>query len=122
MDTQAFITAYGTIRNGTDMFYRHPLALGGRFIYSEGVKECADAGCHWLLDILATELMVPIAERAIVEVIAQDGKARIVARLADDAPPTLDKRIDLTDLPDGNWKFLVNNDGDGRVCILLTEY
>lgn len=122
MDTQAFTQAYSESRNGANQFYRHPLALGGKFIYSDGVQECAEAGCYWLLDILATELKVPVAEMAVVEVKAKDGKASITATLSDDSPPILKKRIDLTDMPDGEWSLYVSNDGDGRVCILPSEY
>lgn len=122
MDTKTFTTAYNASRNGANFFVNHPLAIGGKFIFSDGVKECADAGCHWLLDILATELPVPYGELAIVSVGVKDAKARITASLSDSAPPCLDRRIDFTDMPDGQWKFYVSNDGEARVCILPKEY
>lgn len=125
MNTDKFTAAYKESRNGTNFFVRH--ALARRFIYSDGVQECADAGCHWLLDILGTELPAEFKKRVgermcVVKVTAMDGKADIVGSFYDDDPNPYRRAIDFTDLPDGTWTFLVRFEGEQYACILPTEY
>lgn len=127
MNTEAFTTAYNESRNGANQFFRHPLAR--LFLYSDGVKECAEAGCYWLLDILGTEL--PQAFRArqapahmcIVKVTVKNEEAKIVGEFEDDDAGPYRRNVEYTDLPEGEWLFYVSNDGDGFLrCILPKEY
>jgi hypothetical protein len=105
MNTEAFLKAYRQYRNGTDAFHFNPLYR--KFLYSDGVKECAEAGCYWLLDILGTEL-----------------PAEIIGKFHDDDEAPYTKQIDWTDMPEGTWEFYVVYEGAefGYRCILLTEY
>ena len=125
MDTEAFKSAYNnSYRNGTDGFHFNPLYR--TFRYSDGVKECADAGCHWLLDILGTELpevfrQHPDDSLMIVEVGVADGKARITGSFRDGQTDYV-HRIDWTDMPDGRWTFYVSSEEGCLVCILPSEY
>ena len=54
MDTETFKAAYNESRNGVNTWFRHP--FNHNFHYSDGVQELAEAGCYWLLDVLATEV------------------------------------------------------------------
>lgn len=124
MDAEKFESLYNTSRNGCDHFVRHPLVP--KFAYSDGVQECAETGCYWLLDILATELITdeqtPEGFMAIVHVTVSDGKARIESSLTDDAPPQYARNIEWTDMPDGDWMFYITNDDGIRRMILPSEY
>lgn len=131
MNVEAFLKAYREFRNGTDRFHFNPLYR--RFKYSDGVKECAEAGCYWLLDILGTELPDEFLKRegehlctVTVEVLESTGavmnRAVIRGEFVDDDPNPYTRAIDYTDLPAGRWDFLVTFDGDDFFCILLTEY
>lgn len=124
MNTQAFETAYNASRNGTDNFYRHPLVRS--FQYSDGVKECAEAGCYWLIDILATEVPKPLraseAGMVVVKATVADSKAALKATAGDGDPPIWSRNIDYTDLPPGEYEFLVSDEGDRFALILISEY
>lgn len=114
MNTEKFLTAYNEFRNGCNNFVRHPLARS--FAYSDGVEECAEAGCYWLLDILAAELPTEfkkneeVSNMCIVTVTAKGGKADIEARFTDEVL-AWSRHIDMTDLPDGEWLFYIGDDG-----------
>lgn len=126
MDTDKFINAYRAGRNGTDKFYRH--ALVRRFVYSDGVRECADAGCHWLVDVLATELPAQFdrhgkGSMCIVHVAVANATAEIAGEFEDNDPDPWRKHVPYTDLPTGTWDFFVVDDGSAVLsCILPTEY
>lgn len=126
MDIEAFKKAYSKSRNGTDRFHFNPLYR--KFLYSDGVKECAEAGCYWLLDILGTELPDEFKRAqettCMVYVVVKDNKAEIIGKFYDDDPTPWIKKIDSTDMPDGTWEFYVAHEGPefGYRCILLTEY
>jgi hypothetical protein len=126
MDNDAFIKAYNyNGRNGSENFYRH--SLSRKFIYSDGVQECAEAGCYWLLDIVATEALKPLRiagpyEQGIIEVVVADRKADISMTIADDAPSIWSKHVEYTDMPEGTWKFVMKDEGEQFVMILLSEY
>ena len=126
MNTEAFKKAYSASRNGTDHFYFNPLYR--KFFYSDGVKECAEAGCYWLLDILATELPAEFKRAkeysCMVYVVVKENKAEIIGKFSEDDPAPWTKKVDLTDLPEGTWEFYVVYEGPelGYRCILLTEY
>lgn len=126
MDIEAFKTAYSKSRNGTYNFYFNPLYR--QFLYSDGVKECAEAGCYWLLDILGTELPAEFKRAqehtCMIYVVVKDNKAEIIGKFFDDDPAPWSKKIDWTDMPEGTWEFYVVYEGPefGYRCILLTEY
>lgn len=126
MDTQAFLTAYRAFRNGTSQFHFNPLYR--HFMYSDGVKECAEAGCYWLLDILGTELPAEFKRAkeytCMVYVVVKDNTAEIIGKFHDDDESPWTKKIDWADMPNGTWEFYVVYEGPefGYRCILLTEY
>ena len=124
MNTQEFTAAYSEPRNGANRFIRHPLAR--RFIYSDGVQQCAEVGCYWLLDIVATEcvrLTIQADVMGILHVVVKKSKAVLKLSFSDEAPPTWTKKIAHTDMPDGNWMFYLNSyDGETVSMILPTEY
>lgn len=125
MNEAQFKAAYNESRNGANGFIRHPLVKS--FHYSDGVQECAEAGCYWLLDVLATEIRVKdfVAHESvmcIVKITVKDGTGRIVGEFYDDDPSAYTKSMN-TDLPDGEWVFYLSDDGDNIVrCILPSEY
>lgn len=128
MDTQAFKSAYEACRNGTESYHRNPLYPN--FIYSDGVKECAEAGCYWLLDKLGTELPAVFDKNEdmsslLVEVdVAEDSTAVIRGTWEDGEPPVYQAEMEFTDLPVGQWQFFVARDYKPLrlICILLSEY
>ena len=124
MDTSTFQSAYAESRNGCNHFIRHPLARN--FIYSDGVGQCADAGCHWLLDILGTEFTRPLRESnngfGIIEVLVGQNYAEINLTLHDDQPPAYTRKVEFTDMPDGRWLFYMTDEGEHFSLILPSEY
>lgn len=125
MNTEAFKKAYNESRNGTDGWTRHPLARN--FVYSAGVKECAEAGCYWLLDILGTELpgvfrRNPNEHLLVVNVKVIDNAATLTGTFSDDAPPQYKRKVAYTDMPEGTWTFLAAQGADAAYCYLLTEH
>jgi hypothetical protein len=123
MNTDAFKRAYGESRNGTDKYHRvNPFVR--RFLATDGVKECAEAGCYWLLDIFATELppLLKVGDFGVIKVEVVGSKLRAVMETDDDKPPVWVKTVDYTDMPDGEWMFYINNDGEHVICCLPTEY
>ena len=122
MNTEAFVKAYNETRNGAGKFYyRRP---NRKFQYSDGVQDCAVFGCYWMLDIFATELtkLVPYGDNGIIHFLVKGGKGTMRMELADDEPPVWKKRIDMTDMPDGDWVFYLVNERTRWACILPSEY
>jgi hypothetical protein len=124
MNNTAFIAAYGESRNGANCFYRHGLARN--FHYSDGVRDCAETGCYWLLDMIATEATTKLRASGdimgIVEVRVADEAATITMTVADDKPPVWKKRITYTDMLAGVWKFYLTDEGSRFALILPSEY
>lgn len=125
MNTEAFLKAYRESRNGTDSFHFNPLYR--RFKYSDGVKECAEAGCYWLLDILGTELPAEFKQRpeeytCVVKVEVLHSSAHITGEFVDGDQNPYTRHVEYTDMPTGEWTFYVTYDGDDYFCILLSEY
>lgn len=128
MNEQAFKDAYQQSRNGCNYFLGHMLArtMGFKFHYSDGVEQCADAGCYWLLDILATECPAVMRKaqetNCFVNVTVADSKADIVLSAHDDVPPLWTRYVPWTDLPTGMWVFELVDEGDRFALILLSEH
>ena len=127
MNTEAFLKAYRESRNGTDSFHFSPLYR--QFLYSDGVKECAEAGCYWLLDILGTELPAVFKQssnrssRMYIEVRVTGTKAKIIGTFPSEQGSAYIRDIDYTDMPEGIWDLIVGEDeGDKLLCILVTEH
>lgn len=123
MNSDKFKETYNLSRNGTDRYHTvNPFVR--RFVVSDGVYELAELGCYWLMDILATEPApkLRIGDMGIVTVKVGDSKAKLSMKLADNDPPVWKKSVDYTDMPEGEWKFIISNDGEHTVCCLLTEY
>lgn len=123
MNNEKFIAAYNESRNGANEFYRHPLVRN--FAMSDGMKDCADAGCWWMVDIVATELPDVLRKMGehmgCVEVQVGDGKALMVMTGSGDRL-LWKRKIDMTDMPDGDWMFYLSNDSVRFTMILPKEY
>jgi hypothetical protein len=122
MDVKAFTQAYYESRNGANYFVRHWAAR--KFQFSDGVEQCAEAGCMWMIDIAATELpkLIAYGDMGSLLVKAHGGRAVMTLSLADDTPPAWKKDIDITDMPDGDWLFYIVNEGERFAMILPAEY
>ena len=123
MNIEKFKAIYNESRNGCNGFYRHPFAR--LFQYSDGVKDLADEGCHWLLDICATELPA-IMRRAgephcMLTIEVKKGKATLALSPTDDNN-IWTKKIPYTDLPDGTWSFELADEGERFAMILISEH
>lgn len=128
MNADKFKAVYNESRNGCNAFIRHPLVR--QFAYSDGVQAMAETGCYWLLDILATELPAQFRKHeeesntCVVTVKVTGSKAVIEAEFLD-GRVAWSKPVDFTDMPEGEWKFYVVDEGHGATpyrMILLTEY
>lgn len=115
MDQKSFLDTYTSPRNGADYYVKY-----GHLMVSSGVRELAETGCFWLLDVVATEFL-PLAKRTpdlgIVYALVRDSKANVRIEFDDDVVAHA-KHIPYTDLPDGEFKFLLQD----SVFILLSEY
>lgn len=122
MDVDKFKAAYAESRNGANGFYRHP--LNRAFQYSDGVKECADAGCHWLLDILATECPkhLDCGDLGIVYVVVGKDDQALLLMEKHDGDVSWKRLITYTDMPPGEWVFYLAHEGTDVRMILPTEY
>lgn len=125
MDSSAFLKAYNESRNGANEFYRHSLVR--YFHYSDGVRDCAQAGCYWLLDIAATEFPAVMrkhgAPRAILEVHVKGNEScTLELTVADDKPAIWSRIISYTDIPEGRWFFELGDETVRVAMILLTEH
>lgn len=125
MQTENFIKAYNESRNGANFFLRH--WANKKFQYSDGVRDCAEPGCYWLLDILATELpavfkaQANVSSMAIIKVVSALCCAKITAEFTDDVV-AWEKAIEWTDFPEGTWLFYVTDESDRFAMILPSEY
>lgn len=124
MDKAAFIKAFGQSRNGANEFYFHRLAKS--FHYSDGVRDCARAGCYWLLDIAAIEFPAAMRKHeelhAILEVhVKADKTCELKLTVANDKP-IWSRTIDYTDMPVGYWYFELGDETERVAMILLTEH
>ena len=104
---------------------RHPLVRN--FIFSDGVQECAEAGCYWFLDILATEVRPTNFQAkhstlaiAVLEVVGS--KAELVIEFFDDDPEPYKKSITYTDMPEGKWTYYLAYEEGLIKCFLPSEY
>lgn len=125
MNTQAFLKAFQESRNGTSFFVRHPLVRS--FIYSDGVQECAEAGCYWLLDLLATEIgsaafQAKDSTLAIAVLTVAQSKGELVIEFFDGDQEPFKKSFTYTDMPEGKWTFYLALEEGSVKCFLPSEY
>lgn len=127
MNTEKFHQALNEFRNGANFFVRHPLCRN--VAYSDGVVELAEAGCYWLIDILATELPTvfkkseDISSQCIVKVRVAKNHATLTGEFEDNVV-AWSRAIEFTDLPDGTFNLLMADEGEGTTpyrIILMTE-
>jgi hypothetical protein len=89
MNNQAFFKSYNASRNGANCFYRHFFIK--KFHYSDGVSDCAEAGCACLIDIAATEIPAIMRSKnephCMFEVSVKDSKTLLKLTYDDDRPP-----------------------------------
>lgn len=124
MNIEKFKSVYNESRNGANRFIRHALVY--RFIMSDGAYDLAETGCHWLMDIAATELPSVLVKKrehmGILSAVVKKGIAHLAMTGTGDVRLWQRRNIN-TDLPDGDWKWCISNSGDGQfICILLSEY
>lgn len=117
-------------RNGCNQYIRHPLAR--KLIYSDGIKEVADAaGAYWFLDIVGTEIAPKLLKR--FEDDLGNASCEVILTVADDKAEIevigwYKRKIEMTDFPEGQWSFELAVDGlldPGKlvaVLILPTEH
>lgn len=111
---------------GSEQWFRHP--LNKKMLYTEGVRHFAKnagGGAYWFLDILATEGMLLTKDNPFMSVTIKvvDGKLGANIEFTNgDETSLLNKRIDYTDCPVGNWKFFMIDDGEQVVALLPSEY
>ena len=123
MDAEKFKAIYSEGRNGANCFYNH--WANRRFQYSDGVKDLAEQGLYWLLDIGATEWgqKLQVGDLGVVTFkVPESGTATLEMSTSDDAPPVWSRDIHITDCPAGEWIFYVVDEGERIAMILPTEY
>jgi hypothetical protein len=127
MNTEQFLSIYNLSRNGCDHYIRIPLT---GLTITDGVKDLADTGCWWLMDIIGTEVKSALkrdpqgSQGALgeIEVMVKGNKAVITMSTDDDAGPVHTRKVDYTDMPAGTWKFFIQYDGTETILILTSEY
>lgn len=121
MKTEEFKRVYSESRNGANHFVYH--WANRKFQYSDGVQECAHCGLFWFLDICATEVagLIPFGEMGETHLKVKDGAGHAFTSLQDDAPPVWERKDIHTDCPDGDWVFLIVNEGHRIAMILPSE-
>lgn len=123
MNTEQFTKAYNESRNGCNHFVRHPYV--SKFQYTDGVQDCAKAGCFWLVDIAATELPTAMRKKGehmvVLTIKVKDDKGRLTATGSGDVK-VWSKKLDFTDLPEGKWEFYISDEGERFAMILPSEY
>ena len=124
MDNAKFISTYNESRNGANGLLFNPLYP--KLKYSDGVRDCAETGCYWLLDIIGTEGLAPLRKQnttlGIITVKVANDKAVISMSTGDDIPPVWSRKVDYTDMPEGEWLFYLADEGSRFVLILPSEY
>jgi hypothetical protein len=107
--------------NGTTQYHRPSFFSSMRI--TDGVKyfiDNAGYGAYWFTDIVATEIVPLIDDFMVVQLVALDNKATIIAEDGDGEKIFL-KTIGYTDCPDGEYKFFMQK-GDFVVMMLPSEY
>lgn len=104
---------------GTEHYYRHWL---GKMIYTDGTKyfaEVAGGGAHWLLDIIATEILnLQLKEPFISIELIVTGSYAVLQATDGNEKQLYNKRIAFTTCPEGAWGFyLIDN-----ILLLRSEY
>jgi hypothetical protein len=108
---------------GSETRFRHSLVR--RFLYTEGVKFFAEkAGAYWFLDVCATELHQLCFHEGFLAIRLEVANSKAVATADDGNRNDLwTKEIDLTDCPEGLWKFyMAPGDETHSVMMLPSEY
>lgn len=123
MNTEKFTQIYNESRNGANTLTRHPLVR--KFVMSDGVIDCAECGMWWLVDIAATELPAILKSSGqylgVLTATVRKGKATL--KMTGSCDLVLwDRKIDWTDMPDGEWVFYIGDDGDHYTMILPSEH
>ena len=104
---------------GTTRYYKPSIFSSMRI--TDGVKYFIDqAGAYWFTDIVATEIVPLIDDFMVVQLVALDSKATIIAYDGDNKRVFL-KTIGYTDCPDGEYGFFMQA-GDFVVMMLPSEY
>ena len=128
MDTVKFLATFNESRNGCNARIRHPVAR--KLVYSDGVQQCAEIGCYWLLDVVGTEVLPTFFKHrdhfaglgfVKIEVTASRA-ARIWLEKDEGVKPVWSRDIAFTDLPTGKFTFYLADEGNGAFLFLATEY
>lgn len=113
---------------GTECYYRY--GLGITFL-TDGVKYLADnAGCYWLVDIIAS-YQRQLSKHAdyrlqtiqFWKLKVNEDKSAVVTCVADSGePPVITQKIDWTDFPLPEIDIWVGVEPDKTVALLPSEY
>jgi hypothetical protein len=126
MNMQKFLAAYNETRNGANKMIRHSLVRD--MIFSDGVRDCVTAGLWWMLDVVATEgvdhmrRQEPYGLMIVTFKVDNNSVATLTGRLQDDDPKPWVRKVSWTDCEPGEWKFLLQHDGEHYACALTSEY
>lgn len=127
MDQVAFKNALAESRNGANYFVRHWAVRN--FQFSDGVEELAKAGCMWLVDMIATEAPKRLRDayegqggQGIINVRVVGSVADITLSVDDDGPNIWSRHIEYTDMPEGEYAFVLADEIERFALILISEY
>jgi hypothetical protein len=108
---------------GTENYFQ---TIDKSIVYTDGVqyfaRNAGDHGAYWLLDLIVLDL-IPAnrdEEFLVIEVSIKDSQAFIRTQDGNDNY-FVTRRIDYTDLVEGDWKFYVENGmvGEKEVKVIL---
>lgn len=140
MDAQQLKLELAQYYGGDENVYRH--ALNAKFNYTAGMKALfthAGGGAYWLSDILATEPAIAAGVKkdgfcvGVLEVIGTVANLTVAVDYSEGPEPgqqfqgvLYTRQIDLTDFPEGKWKFYLTyttvGSSDVVMALLPREY
>lgn len=119
MNTQDLKNLMDNFTGGSDERFRS--WCNPKCIWSQGVHSVAnEAGAHWLLDIIATEVAPLCLQRwdsgegdstTFFRMLVAKGKADLWLEADLDEPRLWQRKVSYTDFPDGDWTFYLGVDG-----------
>lgn len=125
MNQTAFVTTYEAPRDTALLRFHKHCALP-RFGYSSGVRALALTGCFKLIDLIgstcAPKLLSTDHFFAHVYVCVRDKQGSIELVPANGLTPILYVALSYINIPDGDWKFCLLNEGDCATLILPSEH
>lgn len=111
MKQAEFLRAFAIDRSKSISASRHPFCPW--FLLSVGMRELANTGCWWLIDLCAIELPQIIKQKnlpsALLKLESKDGLAKL-SMWESETICVWERNVGCTDLPDGLFTFFITRE------------